>query len=76
MQLCDALVWDYKLSDMYMLIEGNSVRILSGCVQEIEESNAKTFELTPETAFRPLRAAWGRERNFYSLENLDKSAQK
>ena len=69
-QLCDALIWDYKASDLKILAKFNTIKILSGSVNEMVHHN---YVLTTEEAHNPLRAAWGRESSFYSLQNLETS---
>ena len=68
--LCDALIWDYKPSDLKILAKCNTVKILSGCIKEIALEN---YTVTTEEANNPLRAAWGREKSFYSLQNKETS---
>lgn len=69
-QLCDALIWDYKPSDLKILAEFNTVKILSGCVNEMAHDH---YIVTAEEVNNPLRAAWGRERSFFSLQNKETS---
>ena len=68
--LCDALIWDYKPSDLKILAKCNTVKILSGCIKEMALEN---YTVTTEEANNPLRAAWGREKSFYSLQNKETS---
>ena len=51
-----------------MLAKFNTVKILSGCEKEMANNN---YTVTSEEAHNPLRASWGREKYFYSLQNLE-----
>ena len=66
--LCDSLLWNYTPTDMEFLAESGTIRILSGCDAEL---GVHGYHLSQEDLHNPLRAAWGREQNYYSLENLD-----
>jgi len=56
--LINALLWDYEASDLQVLANANVFNTLSG-----------TWD--GATPFNPLAATWGKEQNYYSVQDLD-----
>ena len=56
--LANALLWDYQAADWLVIAEADVFRTLAG-----------TWDGAPQ--FNPLATAWGKEQNYYSIENME-----